>query len=158
MRNLLAALTLFVSTPLFAADTFPTSPDSALTPGSLCKKADKIRYPEQIAYCSRDVKSDRKKQVIQTYESQLGFEIMQTGREHFKIDHYFPLCMGGSNESDNLWPQHESVYKYTDPLEPIICQKMAEGKLKQAEAIEIIRKAKANPPEAPEYTKHLLEL
>ncbi|MGK5086298.1 HNH endonuclease signature motif containing protein [Bdellovibrionota bacterium FG-2] len=158
MWNLCAVLSLFISIPLFAADAFPTSPDAQLTPGSLCQRASKIRYPEQIAYCSRDVKSGLKRQVIDTYDHDLGFTIMKTGREHFKIDHYIPLCMGGSNEADNLWPQHESIYQYTDPLEPIACQKMAEGKLLQADAIEIIKKAKANPPETSQYIQYLQDL
>lgn len=65
-------------------------------------------------------------------------------RSDFKIDHYIPLCMGGSNDSSNLWPQHASIYIHTDQLEFECCQKMKEGKLTQKEAIDIIVHAKAN--------------
>ena len=58
--------------------------------------------------------------------------------------------MGGSNERINLWPQHESVYKMTDPLEPALCDKMAQGKILQAEAMDLIRQAKLNLDQVPE--------
>ena len=71
-------------------------------------------------------------------------------RGKFKIDHYIPLCMGGSNERINLWPQHESVYKITDALEQKLCEKMAQGKMLQSEAIDLIREAKNHLDEAPD--------
>jgi len=63
-------------------------------------------------------------------------------RKDFKIDHFIPLCAGGSNDPSNLWPQHKSVYEITDPVEPLICAKMAAGKLDQAYAIKLITTAK----------------
>jgi hypothetical protein len=71
-------------------------------------------------------------------------------RGKFKIDHYIPLCMGGSNERANLWPQHESVYTITDPLEQALCAKMSEGKLLQSAAIDLIRQAKNHLDQAPD--------
>ena len=128
-----------------AADLFPTSPDAKLTPGSLCDHPSSRRYPEGIAYCSRDVDRNTKKQVMQAYDDQLGFSVTRMNRGAFKIDHYIPLCMGGSNHPDNLWPQHESIYKYTDLIEDVACQKMAAGRLKQADAIELVKRAKSDP-------------
>jgi hypothetical protein len=64
------------------------------------------------------------------------------GRRDFKIDHFIPLCMGGSNELDNLWPQHPSIYVMTDPIEEQLCIRLREGRMKQSDAVRIIRLAK----------------
>lgn len=121
---------------------FPIKPDTNLTPGQLCAVADEIRYPEKIKYCERDVSTFTKQSIILTYDAKLGYNIRNQNRAAFKIDHYIPLCMGGSNERQNLWPQHQSVYKHTDPLEGLLCEKMKYGKIKQADAINLIRQAK----------------
>lgn len=134
-------------------ERFPLSPDGHMTPGSVCAAADAIRYPERIKYCERNVKSERKNRIIETYDLELGFHIREMNRMDFKIDHLIPLCMGGSNESDNLWPQHKSVYEKTDPLEPMLCDLMAQGKLKQSEAIELILEAKADPMAAADQVR-----
>lgn len=123
--------------------SFPKGPDATLTPGALCNTPDAHRYPEQIAYCNRNVSTDEKAKIFEAYD-QLGYRTRSIRRGSFKIDHYIPLCMGGANDMKNLWPQHESVYKITDPLEPILCDKMAEGVLKQAEAVKLLMEAKAN--------------
>ncbi|MNT67943.1 hypothetical protein D3C72_2061270 [compost metagenome] len=70
-------------------------------------------------------------------------------RMDFKIDHYIPLCMGGANDVENLWPQHKSIYAITDPLEPLLCEKMADGRLLQKDAINYIKAAKANLDQVP---------
>jgi hypothetical protein len=80
----------------------------------------------------------------------MGYRTRQMDRQDFKIDHYIPLCMGGSNDIKNLWPQHKSVYAITDPLEPVLCDKMAQGRLLQKKAVEIIMYAKAHLDEVPE--------
>lgn len=139
---------IFSVSSAFASGDFPDSPDASLTPGSLCKAASEIRYPEQIKYCSRSVSSATKSSVMKNYDQTLGYQVTQRDRREFKIDHYIPLCAGGSNEPSNLWPQHESVYLHTDPLEPIICEKMAQGRLLQKDAVDFIRRAKANPYKA----------
>ncbi len=135
-------LVLFLSSSAYSAEPFPKSPQPSLTPGALCKTPSARRYPEQIAYCTRSVEGDLKDEIVQRYDATFGYQIQKIGRSNFKIDHYIPLCMGGSNDETNLWPQHPSVYEITDPLEPILCQKMAEGRLKQADAVRLIKQAK----------------
>jgi len=71
-------------------------------------------------------------------------------RMQFKIDHHIPLCMGGSNEDDNLWPQHSTIYELTDPAEGFLCERMAQGALRQAQAIQIIQSIKQTPERAAE--------
>lgn len=152
---LLATVTLFSSTGFSYGSPFPTNPNPELTPGKLCDQPVAYRYPEQIAYCERDVSSDTKYSVIQKYDEELGYKIELMNRSEFKIDHFIPLCAGGSNNVDNLWPQHRSVYRVTDPIEPILCEKMAQGKLRQADAINLIVKVKTNLKQAPMVLKTL---
>lgn len=134
---------------------FPVSPISSETPGSLCNRADELRYPEHIKYCERDVESTLKKQIFINYDKKFGFETTQMQRTAFKIDHLIPLCMGGSNQIDNLWPQHISIYEKTDPVEPFLCDLMAGGRLKQAEAVKIIIQIKQSPESASDEMRKL---
>lgn len=127
-----------------SADPFPHGPRSERTPGSVCQTGNTFRYPEKIRYCERHVEPALKYEIIRAYDREFGYSIHLMPRVKFKIDHYIPLCAGGSNQADNLWPQHESVYKITDPLEQLVCEKMAAGVLKQADAIALIREAKNN--------------
>ena len=148
MKFITLALLFVVSTSAFAMDQFPKGPDATITPGALCLNPDAHRYPEQINYCNRNVDTDTKRGRFQAYD-QLGYRTRSMDRQDFKIDHYIPLCMGGSNDIKNLWPQHKSVYAITDPLEPVLCDKMAQGKLLQKKAVEIIMYAKAHLDEVP---------
>lgn len=121
---------------------YPDYPDDDLTPGSLCTHPDEYRYPEQIPYCKRRVSSRRKWDIIEMYEAERGYHIKSTGRHLFKIDHLVPLCFGGSNDTNNLWPQHESVYRQTDSLEQKLCEKLQQGRIKQKVAIAWLLEAK----------------
>ncbi|MEZ0393295.1 MAG: hypothetical protein ACAH59_13835 [Pseudobdellovibrionaceae bacterium] len=145
-----AGLAAFLLSAQFAIATpaFPTAPNESLTPGELCKDAASFRYPEKIPYCNRVVDPNLKADIIDNYDEILHFRIHTMPRNKFKIDHYIPLCMGGSNSSKNLWPQHESVYQVTDMLEEKLCEKMAEGVLLQKEAVELIKRAKQHLNEA----------
>ncbi|MNL21479.1 hypothetical protein D3C87_1427710 [compost metagenome] len=151
---LVSALFVFMASSALAMDAFPTAPDAALTPGALCKNPATYRYPENIAYCGRDVDSRQKAQIYMAYD-EIGYQTRSMKRQNFKIDHYFPLCMGGSNESANLWPQHKTVYTITDPLEQKICEKMSEGVLLQRDAVDIIKKAKADLSLVDGYMEYL---
>ena len=139
---LLVCLALISSTAMSYGPDFPVGPNPQLTPGKLCDKPTTYRYPEHIAYCDRDVTYDTKEMLISEYDQKLGFHIDTMNRADFKIDHFIPLCAGGSNDSSNLWPQHKSVYAITDPVEPLICDKMSQGKLKQADAVKLVVRAK----------------
>jgi hypothetical protein len=155
----LATLVLgLLSFNLSFADSFPAGPVIQLTPGKLCDKPNSTRYPEKIAYCGRNVAYELKKQIIENYDRAFGFTIETMQRDQFKIDHYIPLCAGGSNDVSNLWPQHVSVYTVTDPLEALVCNKMAHGKLLQKDAVAIIVEAKAHLDEVPQILAHVNSL
>lgn len=137
---------------------FPLHPDPTMTPGALCTSPDAKRYPEQIDYCNRDVDRDLKRDLFRRYDVTLGYETQEMPRGDFKIDHFIPLCAGGANTADNLWPQHKSVYEITDPVEPLICEKMSEGALKQVDAVRLVRQAKLNLDQVPQVMKYLNSL
>lgn len=135
-------LALLLSQSAFAFQRYPLQPDPTLTPGQLCQVADAYRYPEKIKYCERNVETEEKRRIIATYDAKFNYGIQHQDRQQYKIDHYIPLCMGGSNHRLNLWPQHAAVYRLTDPLEQLLCEKMKIGRLKQKDAVVLIKRAK----------------
>lgn len=141
------SLSLFISSFIVSTSfanqaAYPKAPEPTMTPGSVCERPTEYRYPERVAYCKRNVETQLKRDIIREYDSTFGYTIGSMDRQAFKIDHYIPLCMGGSNERSNLWPQHKTVYEKTDLLEQRLCEKMAAGSLTQAEAIDKIKYAK----------------
>lgn len=139
----IASLVFFTFGAANAAELYPKSPEETLTPGDLCTTPSEYRYPEQIKYCERDVSTGAKKRVFVEYD-QAGYRTRTLQRNKFKVDHYIPLCMGGSNSQKNLWPQHETVYSKTDELEFELCEKMKAGRLRQRDAVQYIKEAKNN--------------
>lgn len=155
---LLLTLSLITATALAYGPNYPANPNPVLTPGKLCDRPSGFRYPEQIAYCERDVTFETKDYLIKNYDHKLGFHIQTMNRGDFKIDHFIPLCAGGSNDPVNLWPQHKSIYEITDPVEPLLCQKMLEGKLSQSDAVVLIMRAKRDLKQVPLVMKTLHSL
>lgn len=127
--------------PLAPNEKYPNGPDAEMTPGKLCEHG-KTRYAQQITYCERNVSSGEKNAIIADYDNQLGFKIRSMDRMDFKIDHFIPLSIGGSNDAENLWPQHKSVYAYSDKLELLLFQAMEADKIKQMDAIRVIKECK----------------
>jgi hypothetical protein len=150
-------LNISLSTFAYSAAEFPTGPNSELTPGELCSTPDSYRYPEHVAYCERDVSGELKDQVFAAYRT-LGYKLTANRRSSYKVDHYIPLCAGGSNNKENLWPQHLSIGSQTDFIEDLGCQKMAKGKISQANFIRLIKRAKNNLSEAPAVLSELNRL
>lgn len=138
----------------FDASEFPLRPDPRLTPGMLCERADEYRYSQKIAYCDRDVSYDLKMLVFEKYR-RLGYRLNASRREDYKIDHFIPLCAGGSNRPQNLWPQHVSLYTHTDPLEFLACEQLKKGKIKQERAVMLITRGKLNLREIPTIMRYL---
>ncbi len=135
-------LCLAISFSALAAQ-YPMGPDARLTTGALCTTPIEHRYPEQIPYCDRDVLTETKNEIFVAYR-RLGYTLPSQDRKDYKIDHYIPLCMGGANSAKNLWPQHVTIYSQTDTLEKAICDKMASGRMKQADAVKMVKAVKNN--------------
>jgi len=156
MKILVILSLMTIAASAFAyGPNYPTTPNTALTPGKLCDRPSGFRYPENIAYCERDVTYETKEFLIKNYDRKLGYHIQTMNRMDFKIDHFIPLCAGGSNDPVNLWPQHKSVYQQTDPVEPLLCQRMLEGKLSQTDAVKLIMRAKLDLNQVPVVMKIL---
>ena len=123
---------------------FPFTPDENVTTGSLCSTGDsdfeEFRYAEQIPYCKRSVSSSDKDRIYRHYG------VPQKCRKEYTIDHFIPLAIGGTNRSDNLWPEPKSIKALRKNLELELFQAVSAGRMTQAEAIERIREAKLNPP------------
>jgi hypothetical protein len=136
---------------------FPHAPHKDMTPGSLCERSSTTRYPEHVKYCDRDVDGETKRQIFVAYDREFGYETTKMNRSSFKIDHLIPLCLGGSNDVSNLWPQHVTIYENTDPLEPFLCDVLSRGRIKQAEAVQLILTIKQSPFTAPEELRKLEE-
>jgi hypothetical protein len=135
-------LCLAISISALAGD-YPIAPDARLTIGTLCTTPTEHRYPEQIPYCERNVATATKNDIFVAYR-RLGYKLPSNTRKDYKIDHYIPLCMGGSNQTNNLWPQHISIYTQTDSLEAAICEKMKAGRMYQAAAVKMMKAVKNN--------------
>ncbi|OFZ29308.1 MAG: hypothetical protein A2622_07785 [Bdellovibrionales bacterium RIFCSPHIGHO2_01_FULL_40_29] len=156
LRSLFVLSFLFQTLAL-ASSSYPDGPELTKTPGALCEQGTK-RYQENITYCERDVPPELKKEIIREYDEEFGFNIRRMPRNDFKIDHFIPLSIGGANSKTNLWPQHKSVYKITDPIEHLVAQKIKESRIKQADAVRVIREVKLNLSKAPEVIRYLESL
>lgn len=159
IKVLVASFFILLSTTIYAAPgDYPIGPDPDKTPGVLCENGSSYRYPEKIRYCNRNVEKSLKDRLIREYDREFGYKIGRMDRQQFKIDHLIPLCMGGSNDEKNLWPQHQTVYEITDPFEQKLCELMAAGKLKQAQAVEIILDLKSHLEEADRYEEVIRQI
>lgn len=136
-------------------DRYPIGPNLERTPGKLCEHG-VTRYAQQITYCERNVSTGTKNTVIREYDEKLGYDIRQMNRNDFKIDHFIPLSIGGSNDEENLWPQHKSIYAYSDKIELYVFQLMEADKILQKEAIELVKECKLQLSRCPEI-EHYLE-
>ncbi len=96
--------------------------------------------------------------IFELYRRRAGFSLIIRDRSDYKIDHFIPLCAGGSNKTNNLWPQHESVFTITDPLESIGCEKLKTARIKQRDLVKLIQHAKLNLNEVPRVLRHLQSL
>lgn len=155
IRSLVLVLAFAFSQFTLAEGKFPLGPVASMTPGELCKDSPVKRYPENIVYCERNVDTQLKNQIIRMYDENFGYSIRQMSRGDFKIDHFIPLSIGGSNSIENLWPQHKSVYNITDDLEQLLFDKIAEGKIKQDDAVRVIREGKLNLEKVPELITYV---
>lgn len=145
--------TLFVQSLALASGSYPDGPEPTQTPGKLCETNTVKRYPEGIAYCERKVSADTKRAIIEIYDQKFGFQISKMNRGEFKIDHFIPLSIGGSNSIENLWPQYRKVYEVTDPIELELGNKISVGRIKQSEAVRLIKEAKLNLSKADEILR-----
>jgi hypothetical protein len=121
----------------------PLHPVPDMTPGDVCDKKDPdfdgYRYSQKIPYCTRNVSNETKAQVYEAYN------IPEAERREYTIDHFIPLSIGGSNQEDNLWPEHKRIKRQRLTLEQEIYEAVKNGEMSQENAIQTIVEAKMNP-------------
>lgn len=125
------------------SNAFPLVPDQKETPGDLCDSRDNdfegLRFKEKVPVCRRDVSYELKQRIYEKYK------IPRACRFEYTIDHFYPLSMGGSNEPQNLWPEHIKVKQSRFELEQDTFNRMTMGQLTQEQALTLIRNQKLNP-------------
>ncbi len=140
-KLIILALVVISSLAQAQSNEYPRNPLPELTPGELCTQPIELRYPEQIAYCGRFVDTAMKDMIFEDYR-RAGYILPRHHRSSYKIDHFIPLCAGGANTPDNLWPQHKTIFDQTDSFEKLACDKLATGKISQREVVDLIIKVK----------------
>ena len=110
--------------------------DHEATPGDLCKEGDldfsNFDYPSHVARCTRHVTKGMKQQVADYYE------VVEEDWSNYEFDHLYPLCAGGSNHIENLWPEPKELALEKDKIENKICRALKAGTMDQEEAIQEI--------------------
>jgi hypothetical protein len=112
----------FAGTTAASAQEFPIRPNGTLTPGviasidqdDVCGLVDGLSYSKR----SRHTPIELKRGVYAAYG------IAPNGRD-FEIDHRVPLCIGGADARENLWPQEglrHPNFQDKDRLEAEVCR------------------------------------
>ena len=96
---------------------------------------------------SKDHRDVNKAEHVKIYDE---YNVPQEHRniQHGEVDHFSPLCAGGSNDGKNLWYQPVTNewngknygFKEKDKLEAFICRQIVAGKMDPKDAYERITK------------------
>ncbi len=136
-------LLLILTTSLLTLNlsfAYPVKPDSRFNYPHFCTEKSselrEIRYANKVAVCNRNVSSATRNKIYNKYQ------IPEGDRGNYTIDHLVPLFMGGSNEEQNLWPQHKSIG--TAELEGLIFGRLSKGEISYQEALNEILNLKLN--------------
>jgi hypothetical protein len=120
-------------------------PDASLTPGkadtvSVADLTDTYECPTSIgkdtctySQSHRNVSTSKRKKIYDAYNVAPNKRNGKSG----EIDHFDPLCNGGSNDAENLWFQpiknmwngKNFGYKEKDDLEAWVCRQVKAGSL-----------------------------
>jgi hypothetical protein len=122
IRYAIVALALAAALPV-AAENLPIIADPSLTPGAVAStdSSDVCGVINGLTYSKRHRRTtaELKREIYAEYG------VDRDGRD-FEIDHRVPLCIGGADVRENLWPQegweHPS-YHDKDRLEVEVCRR-----------------------------------
>jgi hypothetical protein len=132
MKTLIIAALALVS--LSTNAELVLNPKNTLTPGWHCdvKNPDFIeaRYAEKIAICKRNVSTTLKNKIYTAYT------VPVSERSLYTIDHKIPLSLGGSNDSQNLWPQLKTISTAT--MEGLVFNLINANRIKHQEALNLV--------------------
>lgn len=130
-RHLIAAaLTVVLAVPAVAAEVLP---DRNKTPGSV--RPDTLSLICGHAVEHRGVMTNaRRDEVLARYKLPAG------SHPDYEIDHLVPLCLGGSDDASNLWPEPRRNIEpkwnaeAKDRLERTLCDLVCDGLLDLGDA------------------------
>lgn len=96
--------------------------------------SDRVSCGEAVAYHRGPLRSARRDEILRRYGLPPGTH------PDYEIDHLIPLCLGGSDDPSNLWPQPRRSIEKTwnaeakDRLERLMCNLVCAGQIDIATA------------------------
>lgn len=117
---------------LIASSAFAEKPDPNLTPGDVFKVTAKDVCAHGYSKRTRKVSTNKKREVFRRY----GVKYFPHA---YEVDHFIPLCLGGSNSVLNLWPQPIVDAVEKDKVESFLCREVCKDEMDLKDAQEAVR-------------------
>jgi hypothetical protein len=136
LTSVAIAMSIALSSPAFALEVCP---DTAKTGGSV-----RLDGHDVSTTCGRSKEHRRHTPPALRDEILTSYGLPPGVHPYYEIDHLIPLCLGGSNDPSNLWPQPrrsiepEWNAEAKDRLERFMCNIVCNGQLDIAKAQEAI--------------------
>lgn len=129
-KKISALIILIVSSGV--SQSWANKPDPNFTPGLLCSPQD-VDFsgynPPGVAICKRDVTTEKKMKIAQHYG------VPRADWSKYEFDHLIPVCIGGSSDIRNIWPEPLDDAHRKDLLEDRLCNDLRAGRINQADAV-----------------------
>jgi hypothetical protein len=132
LTTVVTFIALFATAPVCA---FENLPDKNLTGGS-------VRTGERDAACGHAKESRGRMNAVRRDQILSRYGLPPGTHPDYEIDHLIPLCLGGSDDPSNLWPQPRRSIEETwnaeakDRLERRMCSMVCGGEIDIAAAQE----------------------
>jgi hypothetical protein len=132
LTTVVTFIALFATAPVCA---FENLPDKNLTGGS-------VRTGERDAACGHAKESRGRMNAVRRDQILSRYGLPPGTHPDYEIDHLIPLCLGGSDDPSNLWPQPRRSIEETwnaeakDRLQRLMCRMVCGGQIDVAAAQE----------------------
>jgi hypothetical protein len=126
--SLAAIATLIGLLAIAPVSAFEALPDKNLTGGS-------VRTGDRDAACGHARESRGRMNAARRDEVLKRYDLPPGTHPDYEIDHLIPLCLGGSDDPSNLWPQPrrsiEGIWnaEAKDRLERLMCNLVCDGQI-----------------------------
>ena len=135
-KIVLAAIAILIGLLIIVpVGAFENLPDKNLTGGS-------VRTGDRDAACGHAKENRGRMNAARRDEILRRYGLPAGTHPDYEIDHLIPLCLGGSDDPSNLWPQPRRSIEETwnaeakDRLERLMCNMVCEGQIDIATAQE----------------------
>lgn len=129
--------TFLLSSALLAVS--PEQPDPALTPGEVFNVTKERVCSPRYATNVRHVTREMKRAVFKRYH-------VKYFPHAYQIDHLVPLCLGGRNSLENLWPEPIERALESDKVERRACHDVCAGRITLDQGRQTVLKEKHAGP------------